>query len=111
MISAIDPVCGMRVEAGSISIVHDGIRRDFCSAHCRQVFLADPSAFPQPPVAGTDRASKKGLLRLKTSASPDASPALDRSRAQAMRQEMAFLASVTDRPFASIFQQAGKNTP
>jgi YHS domain-containing protein len=111
MISAIDPVCGMRVEAGAISIVHDGIRRDFCSAHCQQAFLADPSAVSRPSVGGTDRALKKGLLRLKTPTSPDVSTALDQSREQPLRHEMAFLAAVTDRPFASIFQQTRKNTP
>jgi xanthine dehydrogenase accessory factor len=40
-----DPVCGMEVDAAALSIDHRGRRYAFCSAHCRQAFLADPGRY------------------------------------------------------------------
>ena len=58
--TAIDPVCGMTVDAanprgGSAEV--DGIAYHFCSAKCRERFVADPQRFlqpraPEPVVAG-----------------------------------------------------------
>ena len=58
--TAIDPVCGMTVDAGNPkggSAEVDGIAYHFCSAKCRERFVADPQRFlqpraPEPVVAG-----------------------------------------------------------
>ena len=41
----LDPVCGMEVDGTALSLEHRGRRYAFCSAHCRQTFLADPGRF------------------------------------------------------------------
>ncbi len=45
--TAKDPVCGMSVglDAGNPSTVHDGEVYHFCSQHCHDKFVADPSYF------------------------------------------------------------------
>ena len=58
--TAIDPVCGMTVDAGNPkggSAEVDGIAYHFCSAKCRERFVAEPQHFlqpraPEPVVAG-----------------------------------------------------------
>jgi xanthine dehydrogenase accessory factor len=44
---AVDPVCGMTVEAddSSYPLVHDGVTYYFCRAGCRRAFEADPDAY------------------------------------------------------------------
>ncbi|NGY04582.1 heavy metal translocating P-type ATPase [Solimonas terrae] len=44
---ATDPVCGMRVDPATSALHadHDGQRLHFCSAHCRQKFVADPQRY------------------------------------------------------------------
>ena len=43
---ATDPVCDMAVErAGTPAAEHDGVTYWFCSAHCRDEFVADPERF------------------------------------------------------------------
>jgi xanthine dehydrogenase accessory factor len=44
---AVDPVCGMTVEAddSSYPLVHDGVTYYFCRAGCRRAFEADPAAY------------------------------------------------------------------
>jgi uncharacterized membrane protein YraQ (UPF0718 family)/YHS domain-containing protein len=43
---ATDPVCGMKVDrAKAVAIEHDGNTHAFCSAHCRDAFLADPGRY------------------------------------------------------------------
>jgi Cu+-exporting ATPase len=46
-VTVIDPVCGMRVDPATspFATEHDGQRIHFCSAHCRQKFIADPGAY------------------------------------------------------------------
>jgi len=58
-----DPVCGMRValDAGKPSVEHEGRVYQFCSAGCRDKFIADPTRYlgavtqppPKPAPAGT----------------------------------------------------------
>lgn len=44
--TAIDPVCGMTVAADSVhSATHDGKAYAFCSAGCREKFVADPNRY------------------------------------------------------------------
>ncbi|WP_347348306.1 YHS domain-containing protein, partial [Nigerium sp.] len=48
-----DPVCGMAVDPGETEFhaTHDGVEYHFCSAGCRDRFVADPASFtghPQP---------------------------------------------------------------
>ncbi len=39
-----DPVCGMEVSAGSLTVEgHSDV--GFCSEHCRSAFLADPDRY------------------------------------------------------------------
>ena len=42
-----DPVCGMEVEVKTAEHIHDhdGESYYFCSAHCREAFVADPSQY------------------------------------------------------------------
>jgi xanthine dehydrogenase accessory factor len=44
---AVDPVCGMTVEAddSSYPLVHDGVTYYFCRAGCRRAFEAGPDAY------------------------------------------------------------------
>jgi putative ABC transport system ATP-binding protein len=43
-----DPVCGMRVDAwtATVTLDHGGQRHVFCSARCRERFVADPARYP-----------------------------------------------------------------
>ncbi|HEX6422499.1 MAG TPA: ATP-binding cassette domain-containing protein [Acidimicrobiales bacterium] len=51
---AIDPVCEMAVETGDgLHVEHDGDVHWFCSPHCRDEFVADPTRF----LAGVDAAA------------------------------------------------------
>ena len=45
--AAVDPVCGMSIHAGpeTLHVTHDGKTIYFCSEHCRDRFVANPSAF------------------------------------------------------------------
>jgi protein SCO1 len=45
--AAVDPVCGMSIHAGpeTLHVTHDGRTVYFCSEHCRDRFVANPSAF------------------------------------------------------------------
>lgn len=65
----VDPVCGHAVEPGFIRAEHDGKLYRFCSAACRDAFLADPdrpraSGRPQGryQVAFRDATSRRPLL-------------------------------------------------
>jgi xanthine dehydrogenase accessory factor len=46
-VTAVDPVCGMTVDAGPASypLEHDGATYYFCMAGCRRSFEADPAAY------------------------------------------------------------------
>jgi Cu+-exporting ATPase len=58
-----DPVCGMDVVPGDApggSALHGGVKYWFCSAACRQKFIADPTRYvasvaPSLPVRNDDR--------------------------------------------------------
>ena len=58
--SAVDPVCGMTVDAANPkggSAGHDGTTYHFCNPKCRDKFIADPARYltprtPEPVVAG-----------------------------------------------------------
>ena len=56
---AIDPVCGMTVDAAATAhhAEHEGAQFHFCSARCREKFVADPDAFlgdaPRPEPEAT----------------------------------------------------------
>ncbi|NMH65008.1 heavy metal translocating P-type ATPase [Shewanella salipaludis] len=53
-----DPVCGMTVTAASEhEATLDGKHYYFCSAHCRQKFVADPQRYLQPEVGSAAGAS------------------------------------------------------
>lgn len=56
----IDPVCGMHVETDKISAVHEDTRYVFCSTHCRQKFLANPTDYSAPRAAGSNEQPKRG---------------------------------------------------
>ena len=46
-VTATDPVCGMTVDPAhaAATTTHDGVQRAFCSAGCRDAFLADPHRY------------------------------------------------------------------
>ena len=48
--AAIDPVCGMTVDPANTPhhAVHAGRDYHFCSARCREKFVADPAHYLQP---------------------------------------------------------------
>ena len=47
-----DPVCGMEFEPNAASPVttYDGVTHQFCSAHCREAFTADPRRYHHQPI-------------------------------------------------------------
>jgi Cu+-exporting ATPase len=56
--STIDPVCGMTVDPASTPhhATHDGKEFHFCSASCREKFIAEPAKYvesPRPDAAGS----------------------------------------------------------
>ena len=53
--TAIDPVCGMKVDPGRTPhhATHDGTDYHFCAARCRERFLADPLKFLAPETGAT----------------------------------------------------------
>ncbi|MEL1264389.1 heavy metal translocating P-type ATPase [Pseudoxanthomonas putridarboris] len=61
---AIDPVCGMSVDPARTPYraEHGGRAHHFCSAHCRDTFIADPEKYlrPEPGVATTSEAATPG---------------------------------------------------
>ena len=48
--STIDPVCGMKVDPAATThhVAHEGTDYYFCSARCREKFVADPAHYLQP---------------------------------------------------------------
>ncbi len=42
-----DPVCGMEIESGTTDLTksHEGRIYHFCSAQCREAFVADPARY------------------------------------------------------------------
>lgn len=44
-----DPVCGMIVEVHKIETVYSGVHYAFCSAQCRERFLANPHLYTGYP--------------------------------------------------------------
>ena len=57
-VTAIDPVCGMRVDPSRTPhhADHAGTRYHFCAARCRERFVADPARFLDPPEDQTEAA-------------------------------------------------------
>ena len=56
----IDPVCGMRVGNDKISIFHEGTRYVFCSTHCQQKFVGNPTVYQKPQGSAADKGSEPG---------------------------------------------------
>ncbi|HET7611747.1 MAG TPA: heavy metal translocating P-type ATPase [Rhodanobacteraceae bacterium] len=56
--SAIDPVCGMTVDPHTSKhrVVHDGHAYHFCSAHCREKFVAAPERYLTPALGARPEA-------------------------------------------------------
>src|SRR6185503_7466884 len=66
--TALDPVCGMRVEPSSArggALVHGGVEYAFCSPHCRSAFEAEPARYLGPPGSSLapDSAARGGRER------------------------------------------------
>ncbi len=59
---AIDPVCGMTVDprATAHHAEHGGAQYHFCSARCREKFIADPTQFLTPKPAASETAAPAG---------------------------------------------------
>jgi Cu+-exporting ATPase len=55
-----DTVCGMELEPNASRPVttYDGITHQFCSAHCREAFTADPRRYHRQPVGDSGRWSR-----------------------------------------------------
>jgi P-type Cu+ transporter len=60
--TAADPVCGMTVTMSdtALRIAHGGETYFFCSAGCRQKFLADPARYVTPPRTPMDKFTAPG---------------------------------------------------
>jgi len=60
----VDPVCGMAVDPRRTPhhAVHDGRDWHFCSARCRERFLADPQRFPDPAATAAQAPPVAGAL-------------------------------------------------
>ena len=61
---AIDPVCGMQVNPATAKhqAEHDSKTSYFCSARCREKFIADPQAYLGSPPAPASAAAPTGTL-------------------------------------------------
>jgi P-type Cu+ transporter len=60
-----DPVCGMTVDAANSKhrAEHDGVPYHFCSARCREKFVADPDKYLKPPRSDAPKpAPKPGVI-------------------------------------------------
>ena len=62
--AAVDPVCGMQVDPATTAYhaQHSGIDHHFCSARCRERFVADPERYLAPPVAEAARPVPAGTI-------------------------------------------------
>lgn len=58
-----DPVCGMPVESQAIDAVYEGIRYFFCTAQCRDRFLATPHLYVGYP--GHPAPRQRGVQAVK----------------------------------------------
>ena len=60
--TVVDPVCGMAVDPAATPhhADHDGAAYDFCSAHCREKFIAAPRRYLAPQPASTGAAAPAG---------------------------------------------------
>src|SRR5580704_16256655 len=60
----VDPVCGMTVDPATAKHhhTHDGAAFSFCSARCREKFIADPARYLAPPAAKAEPAPVKGVI-------------------------------------------------
>ena len=72
----LDPVCGMTVDpnAGKPSAEHSGKTWHFCSARCREKFLADPEKYIAPAVAPSPTAHAHAHAHAHMEAAPPAPP-------------------------------------
>ena len=61
--TARDPVCGMEVAPKQFETVYEGLHYAFCSAQCRQRFLANPHLYVGVP--GEKAPAQAGVERLK----------------------------------------------
>ncbi|MGV8939943.1 MAG: heavy metal translocating P-type ATPase [Lysobacter sp.] len=59
-----DPVCGMQVDPAKTAhhAEHEGVTHHFCSAGCRERFVADPSRYLTPPPAGDSAQAPAGTM-------------------------------------------------
>lgn len=62
--SVLDPVCGMTVDAATTAhhAHHDGSEYHFCSARCREKFVADPAKYLSPRTAAPVAAAPTGTI-------------------------------------------------
>ncbi len=61
--AALDPVCGMRVDPATSKhrAEHAGQTFHFCSARCRERFVADPQAFLQPAAKAAEAVDESSI--------------------------------------------------
>jgi Cu+-exporting ATPase len=62
--AARDPVCGMAVDPATAkhSTEHDGRTFHFCSARCRERFIADPATYLKPAAEGPKTPAKSDVI-------------------------------------------------
>jgi Cu+-exporting ATPase len=62
--SATDPVCGMQVDAATSQHhhTHGGVAYHFCSARCRDKFIADPAKYVVPAPSAAAPVPAKGAI-------------------------------------------------
>src|SRR5690606_16192669 len=67
---AIDPICGMKVVRATAkhTAIHGGATQYFCSARCRERFLADPDSFGRHGDAGCHAHRKQATTSAPASA-------------------------------------------
>jgi Cu+-exporting ATPase len=107
--TVLDPVCGMSVdpETARHEAEHDGHRHVFCSARCRERFVAEPDRFlaPPPPFAESGRWTcpmHPEILRDEPGACPLCGMALEPLVPHATQEENPELAEMTRRFWASL---------
>lgn len=55
--AVVDPVCGMSVDPAATAnhATHQGVEYHFCSAHCRERFIAEPQKYLSPDMKAVDK--------------------------------------------------------
>lgn len=87
-----DPVCGMQVDSCQYELDHAGIHYAFCSAQCRDRFLANPHLYVGVPGQKAPKQDGKAVMKLRRFRTETA---LAPEEAALLRRELGSMMGVT----------------